>query len=55
MTVPFEKNIDEFEKNGIAVSVESYDNGILKLIINTGAVPQNMFKNAIIALKNALK
>lgn len=55
MTVPFSKSIDEFEKNGIAVFVESYDNGMLKLIINTGAVPQNTFKDAIIALKNAIK
>ena len=55
MTIPFDKNIEVFEKNGIAVSVESYESGILKIIFNTGAVPQNAFKEAINALKKALK
>ena len=54
MTVPFSKDIGVFEKNGIAVSVESYENGILKMIFNTGAVPQKCYKEAITALKNAL-
>ena len=54
MTVPFSKDIGVFEKNGIAVSVESYENGILKMIFNTGAVPQKCYKDAIAVLKNAL-
>ncbi|MDE6110677.1 MAG: PLP-dependent aminotransferase family protein, partial [Eubacterium sp.] len=54
MSVPFDKNIEQFEKNGIAVLTESYENGILKIILNPSAVPQEMFYEAVKALKSAL-
>lgn len=54
MSVPFGKNTDIFEENGIAVLTESYENGILKIILNPSAVPQNMLNSAIEALKKAI-
>ena len=54
MSIPFNKSMDSFEKNGISVSIESYENGILKMILNPSAVPQDMFDKAIQALKSAI-
>ena len=54
MRIPFSKSLDVFEKNGIAVLAESYENGILKIILNPSAVNEDMFDNAINALKRAL-
>ena len=54
MSIPFNKSMDIFEKNGISVLIESYENGILKMIFNPSAVPQDMFYEAVKALKSAL-
>ncbi|MBD5082643.1 MAG: PLP-dependent aminotransferase family protein [Clostridiales bacterium] len=54
MSIPFNKSMDIFEKNGISVLIESYENGILKMILNPSAVPQDMFYEAVKALKSAL-
>lgn len=54
MSIPFNKSIDSFEKNGISVSIESYENGILKMILNPSAVPQDMFYEAVQALKSVI-
>ncbi len=54
MSIEFSKDVEEFERNGIAVSVESYENNKIKVVFNTGAVPQNMFTPAVSALKKAL-
>ena len=54
MSVPFNKSIERFEENGIAVLAESYENGILKMILNPSAVPQDMFYAAVKALKSTI-
>lgn len=51
MRIPFSKSLDVFEENGIAVLTESYENGILKIILNPSAVNENIFDEAISALK----
>lgn len=50
----FNKNTDIFEKHGIAVYVESYENNRLRLIISPSGIPANNLENAAIALKNAI-
>jgi len=54
MSVPFSKTTDIFEKSGISVLLESYENATLKIILNTSTIPQNMFQSAIKALKKAI-
>ena len=54
MSVPFSKTTDIFEKSGISVLLESYENETLKIILNTSAIQQNMFQSAIKALKKAI-
>lgn len=54
MTVPFNKNVNAFEKNGIKVFIESCEKGMIKLVLNTGSIQTNEFKNAIISLKEAI-
>lgn len=54
MSIPFNKPINTFEENGISVLIESYKNGIVKIILNPSAIQQNMFKSAIAALKKAI-
>lgn len=54
MCIPFCKTIDIFEKNGISVLIEDHKNGILKMVLNTSAIQQNMFHSAIKALKKAI-
>ncbi len=54
MTVPFDKSPEIFETHGISVLYEQEENGTLKLIFNTSAVPQKEFYNAINALKTLL-
>ncbi|MDE5604687.1 MAG: PLP-dependent aminotransferase family protein [Eubacterium sp.] len=54
MRIPFSKSLDVFEENGIAVLTESYENGILKMILNPSAVNEDAFEAAIQALKQVL-
>ncbi|MDE6412356.1 MAG: PLP-dependent aminotransferase family protein, partial [Eubacterium sp.] len=54
MRIPFSKSLDVFEENGIAVLTESYENGILKMILNPSAVNEDIFDEAISALKKVL-
>ncbi len=50
----FCKNPKIFEKHGIAVLIEKCENDTVTLILNTGAVPQNRFNDAVEALKKAI-
>lgn len=54
MRVPFSKSTDIFEKIGISVLIESCENGMLKMILNPSAVPQNMLHSTVKALKKAI-
>ncbi len=54
MSIPFNKSIDAFEKNGISVFIEEYENGLLKLVLNTSSIETTEFKNAINSLKKAI-
>lgn len=54
MTVPFDKSTDIFEKNGIGVYIEKYEDGVLTLVLNTGSIQTKEFENAVKALKKAI-
>lgn len=52
--MPFEKNIDVFEKHSLSVKIESLENGVLKLVLIPSAVENDGIDDAIYALKDAL-
>lgn len=52
--IPFNKNIDAFEKNGLCIKIESYENNILKFVLIPSAIEVNEIDGAIYALKSAL-
>ncbi len=54
MSVPFDKSIDIFEKSGLSVYVEKYENGIINLVLNTSSIETKKFQNAINLLKQAI-
>lgn len=54
MTVPFNKDVTVFEENGIKVFIEGYENGTLKLVLNTGSIQTNEFESAVNSLKKAI-
>lgn len=54
VTAPFNKSTDVFEENGLAVCIESCENGAIKLVLNTGALPEKYFVRASNALKRAI-
>lgn len=54
MSIPFNKNIDTFEKNGISVFIEKNENNLLKLVLNTSSIETSDFEGAISLLKKAM-
>lgn len=52
--IAFSNNLDVFEKNGLSVKIESYENDLLKLVLIPSAVENDDIDNAIYALKTAL-
>ena len=51
----FEKKLSVFEKNGISVFTEKYENHELVLVISPSAIPQNELANAAQALKQSIE
>ena len=51
---PFDKELSVFEKNSLSVYVQSYENGILKLVLIPSAIPNSEISDAISALKAVL-
>lgn len=51
---PFNKNLDVFEQNHIKVNVESYENGILKIVLNISGIPEDNFSDAIKIIKKSI-
>lgn len=54
MTVPFKKSVDIFEKNGIRIFIESFENNILQLVLSAGSIRTEEFENAVKALKKVI-
>lgn len=54
LSIPFNKSTDVFKEHGLAVFIESYENGILKLVLNTSSIQTSEFQNAINSLKKAI-
>lgn len=54
MTVPFSGDISVFEKNGIKLYVEKYENGYITLVLSPGGIPQEKLNGAAIALKKSI-
>lgn len=54
MSIPFDKSTDIFKENGLSVYIEKYENGILKLVLNTSSIETRKFENAINSLKQAI-
>ncbi len=52
---PFNKDLSVFEKNGLAVFPEKYENNELVLVISPSGISQNDLQNAADALKKAIK
>ncbi len=55
LTAPFDKEPSIFEKNGISLNIEKYENKTITAILNTGAVPQKKFEAAADAIAEILK
>lgn len=54
LSIPFNKSTDVFKEHGLSVFIESYENGILKLVLNTSSIQTSEFQNAINSLKKAI-
>lgn len=54
LSIPFNKSTDVFKEHGLLVFIESYENGILKLVLNTSSIQTSEFQNAINSLKKAI-
>lgn len=54
MIVPFNKSLDTFEQNGIAVNIAGYKNGYIKLVLSPSAIAEKDIPNAVLQLKEAL-
>lgn len=54
LSIPFNKSTDVFKEHGLAVFIENYENGILKLVLNTSSIQTSEFQNAINSLKKAI-
>lgn len=54
LSIPFNKSTDVFKEHVLAVFIESYENGILKLVLNTSSIQTSEFQNAINSLKKAI-
>lgn len=54
LSILFNKSTDVFKEHGLAVFIESYENGILKLVLNTSSIQTSEFQNAINSLKKAI-
>lgn len=55
MRVPFSGDTDTFEKSGIKLYIEKYENGVITLVLSPGGIRQNEFENAAEALKKSIE
>lgn len=55
LKLPFDKSKSVFEENGIDLFIESCENGFITLVLNAGSIPEKELKNAVSALKKAIK
>ncbi len=51
----FSGNTEDFEKNGIRLFVEKYENGIISLVLSPSGIAQDELENAAAALKKSIK
>lgn len=55
LQVPFSGSIADFEKSGIKLYVEKYENGLISLILSPGGIEQSELENAAQALKKSIE
>lgn len=55
MECPFRGDINSFEKNGISLFIEKYENGSISLVLSASSIPERELENAVIALKKSIK
>lgn len=53
--VPFSGEISDFERNGIKLYVEKYENGIISLVLSPSSIAQNALESAAKALKKSIE
>ena len=54
-SVDFNKSTDIFEKYGLKVFIEKYEDGVIKLVISPSGIPNEKMEDAVLRLKNAVK
>ena len=54
LQTPFRGEVSDFEKNGIKLYVENYENGVISLVLSPGGIEQNELENAANALKKSI-
>ena len=54
MQTPFRGEVSDFEKNGIKLYVENYENGVISLVLSPGGIEQNELENAANTLKKSI-
>lgn len=54
LQTPFRGEVSDFEKNGIKLYVENYENGVISLVLSPGGIEQNELENAANTLKKSI-
>lgn len=55
LRVPFAGDTDTFEKSGIKLYIEKYENSVITLVLSPGGIGQSEFENAAEALKKSIE
>lgn len=55
MRVPFNGDSGTFEKSGIKLYIEKYENGVITLVLSPGGIRQSELENAADALKKSIE
>lgn len=54
LQVPFHGNASDFERSGIRLYVEKYEDGMISLVLSPGSIKQSELENAANALKKSI-